>query len=319
MNDIAIIGTGAWGTALAITYARAGFAVTLVARNAAQAARLAQTGENPHLPGIALPTSLHFTDAVTPAKVLLLCPPFQNLGATLARVPRGNATIVLCCKGVDRATLRFGPEIAAVHHPTAPIALLTGPNFAHEIAAGQPAAAVVAMIDPQARHELITQLATPRFRLYGSADLIGAALGGAAKNVIAIAAGAVIGAGLGENARAALVTRGLAEIARLAIALGGSAETIAGLAGLGDLILTATGPASRNLRAGLALGRGEPPDPTAGIIEGIETAPALLARARSVGCDMPVTEVVVELLAGTLGLGDAIERLMRRGLRDEGS
>ncbi|MDD2860913.1 MAG: NAD(P)H-dependent glycerol-3-phosphate dehydrogenase [Acidiphilium sp.] len=319
---LAVIGTGAWGTALAITYARAGHHVTLVARTAAQADHLARTRDNPHLPGIALPPALRVTAEIPPAPILLLCPPFQHLGTTLARIPPGNATLVLCCKGVDRATLRFGPEIAAAAHPAAhaaaQIALLTGPNFAHEIAAGHPAAGVLAMADPHARHALIAQLATPRFRLYGSPDLIGAALGGAAKNVIAIAAGAVIGAGLGENARAALVTRGLAEIARLAVALGGSAETIAGLAGLGDLILTATGQSSRNFRAGLALGHGQRPDPATGIIEGLDTAPALLARAHTAGCDMPVTATVVELLAGTIGLNDAIERLMRRGLRDEG-
>ncbi len=321
--EIVIIGTGAWGTALAMIYATQGRRTVLVARDAARADRLRTARINPRLPGFTLPATLDIAADPPQAAITLLCPPFQHLRETLSRLPPGDGTIVLCCKGVERGTALLGPEIIARSGIDHPVALLTGPNFAHEIAACQPAAAVLAMAAAPERHRLIAALATPQFRLYGSADLIGAALGGAAKNVIALAAGAVIGAGLGENARAALVTRGLAEIARLAVALGGSAETIAGLAGLGDLILTATGNASRNYRAGLALGRGQPaPTPTQAtddsVVEGIETAPALLARARSVGCTMPITEAVTTLLAGQTSLATSIEHLMRRHLRDEG-
>lgn len=315
--EIAIIGAGAWGTALAVLHARAGRLVTLVARDAARAAALDAARENARLPGVTLPKNLMIAAAPPDAPIILLCPPFQHLRETLGRLPAAGGALVLCCKGVEQGSGLLGPEILAECRPDRPSAVLTGPDFAHEIAAGLPAAAVLAMADGEARRSLIAALATPRFRLYGSGDPTGAALGGAAKNVIAIAAGAVIGAGLGENARAALINRGLAEIARLAAALGGAAETIAGLAGLGDLVLTATGGASRNYRAGLALGRGLRPDPAAGVIEGIATAPALLARARAAGCEVPVTEAVADLLAGRADLATCAERLLSRDLRDE--
>ncbi len=319
MNEptIAVIGTGAWGTALAVLYARTGQTVVLVARDTATAAALAASRTNPHLPGITLPPNLAISAEPLQAAITLLCPPFQHLRTTLARLPSTDDPVILCCKGVERETARLGPEIAQAILGDRPIGLLTGPNFAHEIALSKPAAAVLAMADATRRHRIIATLATASFRLYGTGDLVGAALGGAAKNVIALAAGAVIGAGLGENARAGLVTRGLAEIARLAVALGGLAETIAGLAGLGDLILTATGGASRNYRAGLAIGQGATPDLAAGVVEGITTAPALLARARACNCDMPITTAVVDLLSGTISLRDSIEILMRRDLRDE--
>ncbi len=192
-------------------------------------------------------------------------------------------------------------------------------NFAHEIAAGLPAAAVIAGGDPELRAAFIARLAGPTFRLYGNDDAIGAQLGGAAKNVIAVAAGAVTGAGLGQNARAALITRGLAEIARLAAALGGRAETVAGLSGAGDLILTCTGPTSRNFSLGLGLGRGEnlrtllPDDGP--VVESVATAPAILRRAGDL--DLPLIRAVADLLAGRLSLSDAIAGLLSRPLRQE--
>jgi glycerol-3-phosphate dehydrogenase (NAD(P)+) len=223
---------------------------------------------------------------------------------------------VLACKGLDAATLRLPPELVTDR----PAAMLTGPNFAHEVAAGMPAAAVLATPDAALRAALIARLATPGLRLYGSADIIGAALGGAAKNVIAIAAGAVIGAGLGENARAALITRGLAEIARLSTALGGRPETIAGLSGLGDLILTCTGGASRNFSLGLALGQGQKLatilSSRNGVTEGVATAPALLARAQQAGVEMPITAAVTQLLDGA-GIAETMAALMGRALKDE--
>ena len=316
--EIAVIGTGAWGTALASLLAAAGHRTTLVARSASRAADLAESRRNARLPGHALPDSLAVTEMVPQAGLFLLCPPFQHLRETLSRLPAGTAPVVLCCKGVEAGQCALGPEIAAEGAQGRACAVLTGPNFAHEIAAGLPAAAVLASHDAELVRQAIHLLSTPRFRLYGSADPVGAALGGAAKNVIAIAAGAVTGAGLGENARAALITRGLAEIGRLVAALGGRAETVAGLAGLGDLILTATGGASRNFRAGLALGRGETPQggEDGPVVEGIATAPALLARAQSLGCEMPVTEAITDLLAGTVTLAEAMERLLRRSLRE---
>jgi glycerol-3-phosphate dehydrogenase (NAD(P)+) len=226
---------------------------------------------------------------------------------------------VVCAKGVEQETLRLPLEIVTAIRPETPAAILTGPNFAHEIAAGLPAAGVVAAIDPDLREIVAAALGTPSFRLYGNDDPIGAQVGGAAKNVIAIAAGAVIGAGLGENARAALITRGLAELARLAVALRGRAETVMGLSGLGDLLLTCTGSASRNYSLGLALGRGEAlADVLAArnsITEGVATAPALVARAK--GVDMPVCVAVASLLAGRTTLTVAIAALLARPRRDE--
>jgi glycerol-3-phosphate dehydrogenase (NAD(P)+) len=227
--------------------------------------------------------------------------------------------LVICAKGIEAATLLLPLEIAAQVRHDAVAAVLTGPNFAHEIALGQPAAAVVASLDPVMREAVMARLTTPAFRLYGSDDPIGAQVGGAAKNVIAIAAGAVTGAGLGENARAALITRGLAELARLTVVLGGRAETVMGLSGLGDLLLTCTGPASRNFSLGLALGRGES---LASILaarqavtEGVATAPALLARAQ--GVDMPICAAVAALLDGRTTLREAIGALLARPRRNE--
>ena len=191
------------------------------------------------------------------ADFTLLAVPTQHLRALLGRLPATLEPLVVCAKGVEAETLRLPLEIVAAVRPGVAAAVLTGPNFAHEVAAGLPAASVVAAADAGLREAVAAALSTPSFRLYGNDDPVGAQVGGAAKNVVAIAAGAVIGAGLGENARAALITRGLAELARLAVALGGRRETVMGLSGLGDLLLTCTGPASRNYSLGLALGRGE--------------------------------------------------------------
>jgi glycerol-3-phosphate dehydrogenase (NAD(P)+) len=312
MDRIAVIGAGAWGTALAVHANRLGLEVTLWARTPSQIA-----SENPRLPGVTLPPSIRVTgDMPNTGQALLLAVPLPHLRAVLRRVsPR--APLLLCCKGVEQDSLKLPLEVAAELHPAVPAAVLTGPNFAGEIAAGLPAASVVAGGDAGLRAMLINMLGTPNFRLYGQEDQIGAQLGGAAKNVIAIAAGAVIGAGLGENARAALVTRGLAEIARLAVALGGKAETVSGLSGLGDLVLTCTGPASRNFSLGVALGRGETIAPllAASAVEGVATAPALVARAGQL--DMPICRAVADLLASRLTLPEAIAAILARRMRDE--
>ena len=227
--------------------------------------------------------------------------------------------IVVCAKGVEAETHLLPLEVVSEVSPARPLAVLTGPNFAHEVARGLPAAAVVASSDAGLRERVRVMLGTSTFRLYGNDDPIGAQLGGAAKNVIAIAAGAVIGAGLGENARAALVTRGLSELRRLAVALGGRAETVMGLSGLGDLLLTCTGPSSRNFSLGHALGRGESLSnilaSRSAVTEGVATAAALVARAGDV--ELPICRAVADLLAGVKTLDQAITQLLSRPQRDE--
>lgn len=312
MSELAVIGAGAWGTALAIQAARAGNRVMLWARDPARA-RAA-----PRLPGVALPSGVALTADLPAAPITLLAVPVQYMRAIAAGLP-GGGIIAVCAKGVEESTLAFPLEILAETQPDRPACVLTGPNFAHEVAAGLPAAAVVA--GPEPRGAVIAALATPAFRLYGNDDAIGAQLGGAAKNVVAIAAGVVVGAGLGENARAALVTRGLAEMARLAAALGGRAETVAGLSGLGDLLLTCTGTASRNFSLGLELGRGRAlADILAGrsaVTEGVRTAPALVARAGRAGVAMPIAAAVAAVVEGRLSVPDAAAALLARPLRDE--
>ena len=313
---IAVIGAGAWGTALAVLNARAGKHVTLWARDAAKAAAMRAAGENPRLPGIALPENLMITHEMPEADILLLAVPMQHLRALSPSLP-SNTPVVLCAKGLETGTGLLPPEL----FPDRPTAILTGPNFAHEIAAGLPAAAVLATPNAVLRVQLMSALKTSSLRLYGSPDIIGAALGGAAKNVIAIASGVVIGAGLGENARAALITRGIVEISRLATALGGRSKTVSGLSGLGDLLLTCTGASSRNFSLGHALGQGTSLDSIlasrSSVTEGIATAPALLARAQSTGTEMPITEAVTKLLTNERSIGETVAVLMGRALKDE--
>ena len=307
---LAVLGAGAWGTALAIQAARAGGTVTLWARDPVRAAAMEQTREAPRLPGPRLPAGLRVTaDLPQRAALVLLAVPMQQLRAVAARLSPGDAPLVVCAKGVEAGTGALPLEVLAEVQPNRPAMVLTGPNFAHEIAAGLPAAAVVAGPYAALRDRVAARLGTPAFRLYGNDDPVGAQIGGAAKNVIAIAAGAVIGAGLGENARAALITRGLAELARLVTALGGRSETVMGLSGLGDLLLTCTGPASRNFSLGVALGRGETlAEILAGrsaVTEGVTTAPALLLRARQAGgVELPICEAVAALLSGRTTLAD---------------
>jgi glycerol-3-phosphate dehydrogenase (NAD(P)+) len=226
---------------------------------------------------------------------------------------------LVCAKGVELGSLRLPLEIVRELRPDLVSGVLTGPNFAHEVARGLPAATVLAMENDRVRAAAAAMLATAQFRIYGNDDPIGAQIGGAAKNVIAIAAGAVIGVGLGENARAALITRGLAEMSRLAVSLGGRAETVTGLSGLGDLLLTCTGQSSRNYSLGLALGQGEGlADILAArnsVTEGVATAPALVARAAPL--ELPIARAVAALLAGEVTLQGAIEGLLARPRKDE--
>jgi len=309
MSDVAVIGAGAWGTALAIHAARAGHSVSLWAR------RPAEIGiGNPRLAGVALPAGVTITGTCpTRADAMLIAVPVQHVRATLGRL-EPPCPLLLCCKGMEAATGLLPLEFAAELWPGVPACVLTGPNFAGEIARGLPAASVIAGDAAALRLRFIEMLGSPALRLYGNDDPVGAQIGGAAKNVIAIAAGAVMGAGLGENASAALVTRGLAEIARLAEALGGRRDTVAGLSGLGDLLLPCTGPASRNFSFGFALGQGGL-STKEGVVEGIPTASALVSRA--VGLDLPICQAVAALVAGSLSVADAVRALMGRPTREE--
>lgn len=317
---IGIAGAGAFGTALAVALAKGGREVRLWARDPDQVRQMRETGRNEvALPGIALPenVSVHAQiGEVTHGQALLLAMPMQALGAALDASPEidGRQPLVACCKGVDLTTLRGPVAVIEGRRSGAPAAILTGPSFAADIACGLPTALTLATTgDGEALQEL---LSTPTLRLYRTDDVIGAELGGALKNVVAIAAGTVIGAGLGDSARAALMTRGYAEMVRLAEALGARAETLAGLSGFGDLVLTCTSAQSRNFRYGCALGKGEAFDPKV-TVEGVATARAVVRLAEGKGIDMPVTTMVNALALGRIALNDAIGQLMSRPLRQE--
>ena len=325
-SRIAVLGAGAWGTALAVQAARAGSAAALWGRDAARVAAIAKARENArYLPGAKLSPAVELTDSLTAAvagaAVVLVAVPAQHMRAVLTRLPGAPAPLVVCAKGVEQGTLRLPLEVAEEAWPGVPCAVLSGPNFAHEVARGLPAAAVAASRDAALRDRVGDLVGSTGFRIYGGDDPVGVQVGGAAKNVIAIAAGAVIGAGLGENARAALVTRGLAELSRLTVALGGRQETAAGLSGLGDLLLTTTGPGSRNTALGTELGRGrtleEALAATVGVAEGVDTAPAIVARAAGAGVELPICGAVAGLLAGEMTVADAMMRLLARPRRDE--
>jgi glycerol-3-phosphate dehydrogenase (NAD(P)+) len=324
MSDIIIYGAGAWGTALAIHAARLGHGVTLWARDAARAAEMqAARGNARLLPGAAFPNGLRVTHDLGAGgtRLGIIATPMQPLREVLGALPRGLPPLLLACKGLEARTLRLPLELLGETRPDLVGGILSGPNFAHEVAAGLPAASVVAARDPALAELAQSLLSGGALRLYASEDVLGVQLGGAAKNVLAIAAGISTGAGLGENARAALITRGLAELSRLVLGLGGRAETAAGLSGLGDLILTAMGNASRNTSLGLALGRGMSLDQAlagrAGVTEGIATAPALLERARAAGVELPICAAVVAVLEGRLDVQGALAALMARPLRPE--
>jgi len=317
---IGIIGAGAFGTALAVALAKGGRQVRLWARDPAQVLRMQTTRRNEGaLPGVDLPESVSVhaeIGEVVGGQALLLAVPMQTLGALLDAWPQVDTSqpLVACCKGIDLATLRGPVALIEGRRPGAQVAILTGPSFAADIAQGLPTALTLASAGDVAT--LQDLLSTPTLRLYRTDDVRGAELGGALKNVVAIAAGTVIGAGLGDSARAALMTRGYAEMVRLAAALGARPETLAGLSGFGDLVLTCTSAQSRNFRYGLALGRAEGFDPTV-TVEGVATAHAVQELAGRLGVEMPVTAMVDALALGRITLNDAIGQLMRRPLKQE--
>ncbi|HEV2563213.1 MAG TPA: NAD(P)H-dependent glycerol-3-phosphate dehydrogenase [Rhizomicrobium sp.] len=326
-TNIGVIGAGAWGTALALVAAEAGRGVTLWAREVEVLDSIRTTGKNaPFLPDVPLPSSIAATGdlaAAAAADALLLVVPAQHLRATLTKLAphlRERVPLMLCAKGIERGTGKLLTEVLAECAPAAEPAILSGPSFARDVARHMPTAITIAAHMDIAKR-LQASLSHGTFRPYASDDLVGVALGGAAKNVYAIACGIVDGLELGESARAALLARSFAELCRLGEALGARTETLMGLSGLGDLVLTATSPTSRNFSFGLALGKGRPRTelfaPGQPLAEGVDTAPALVARARKHNVELPIAEVMSEILDGRLELGDAIPRLMSRPLKAE--
>ncbi|MGJ4957877.1 NAD(P)H-dependent glycerol-3-phosphate dehydrogenase [Bradyrhizobium sp. HKCCYLRH2015] len=321
-QTISIIGAGAWGTALAAVAARAGRDVTLYARDADHAARIASARENPRLPGIPLADSISVTaDLARAARAdaVLIVVPAQHLrGAVMHLAPllRPGTPLIACAKGIEHGTHKFMTEVIAEAAPNAIPAILSGPSFADDVARGLPTAVTLAARDEPLAAALVQALGSPTFRPYHATDVRGVEIGGAAKNVLAIAAGIVAGRQLGASALAALTTRGFAELVRLGRAYGARSETLTGLSGLGDLILTCAGPQSRNFAAGLALGRGEPL-PAGKLAEGQYTAPVLVELATSRGVEMPVALAVAAILAGSVTIDAAIEALMLRPFKAE--
>lgn len=312
MSRIAVYGAGAFGTALAVVYARAGHAVSLWARTGA--AEIAGKRASPRLPDVVLPESVKVTDDDrVDAEIALLAIPTQALGVFLSRTPPRSALLVSCAKGID-AESGLGPaELTARQVPGATVAQLTGPSFAVDIAAGLPTALTLACADDATGEGLQETLSTPTLRLYRTTDVIGAELGGALKNVIAIAAGAAIGAGLGDSARASIIARGFAEMRRVARRFGAREATLTGLSGLGDLVLTCGSEKSRNFRFGMALARGEAFDPAL-TVEGRHTARRL---AQDTTLDTPIADVVAAMADGRLDFAAALDTLLARPLKPE--
>ncbi len=323
-NDIAVIGAGAWGTALALTCLRAGRKVTLWEHDAANSANLKAKRESLYLPGVRLDDGIGVADelAVTAgAQAILLVVPTQavrSAATALAPLLKAQTPVVVCAKGIERGTKKFVTEIVAACAPQAEPAILSGPSFAADVARGLPTAVTLAARDDKLAADLAHAIGSASFRPYHSTDVRGVEIGGAAKNVLAIAAGVVAGRGLGASAAAALTTRGFAELARFGRAFGAKSETMMGLSGLGDLLLTCSSPQSRNFSFGSALGRGQRPSEIhGGLAEGVFTAPVLLDMAHERGVDMPISAAVAALLDERMSVGEAIESLLTRPLRAE--
>jgi glycerol-3-phosphate dehydrogenase (NAD(P)+) len=326
LSHIAVLGAGAWGSALALAAHTAGRQVTLWVREDDVLAGIRKDRTNRFLPGVAIPEEIAVTGELSEAAkadALLLVVPAQVLhGFAAALKPHlaPGQPLVICAKGIEKDSGKLVTEVMAEVLPGAALAILSGPSFARDVARGLPTALTIAAKGELAAR-LQAALGSATFRPYASDDLTGVALGGAAKNVYAIACGVVEGMGLGENARAALLARSFAELARLGEALGAKRETLMGLSGLGDLVLTATSPSSRNFSFGIELGHGksvaELSAPGKPLAEGVATAPALVARAHAVGVEMPIAQAMADLITGALPLGEAMLRLMSRRLTTE--
>lgn len=322
-DSISVIGAGAWGTALANVTARAGSKVTLYARDAAAAAAMSKSGKNARLSDVALDKTIRITsdlEEAAKANVILMVVPAQSMreSATLLAPYLADGTpVVVCAKGIERGTHKFMTQILAEIMPKAAPAILSGPSFASDVARGLPTAVTLASHDERLAIALTHALGSSAFRPYHTTDVRGVEIGGAVKNVLAIAAGAAVGKQLGASALAALTTRGFAELMRFGIACGARAETISGLSGLGDLILTCGSPQSRNFSFGIALGRGETL-PANVLSEGQYTAPVLVELAEEKHIDMPVAKAVAAVLGGALTVNEAIEMLLTRPFKSEG-
>ncbi|WP_336968356.1 NAD(P)H-dependent glycerol-3-phosphate dehydrogenase [Sphingobium aromaticiconvertens] len=319
-----VIGAGAWGTALAQVLAADGQEVLLWALEDEVVAAINAIHANPlYLPGTPLHSSIRATFAMTDLAVcdmLLVVTPAQHLRSALAQAPAATP-LILCSKGIEAGTGLLMSEVVAQIRPDAPIAVLSGPTFAHEVAAGLPTAVTLACDDADIARAIAARIARPAFRPYLSDDVIGAEIGGAVKNVLAIACGVADGAGLGLNARASLISRGFAEMTRFGLARGARAETLGGLSGLGDLVLTCSSTNSRNFSLGKGLGEGQSASVLLAnrrtVAEGAFTAPGLRDAARAAGVEMPVVEAVCALLDGSAPVAQVVEALLARPLRPE--
>jgi glycerol-3-phosphate dehydrogenase (NAD(P)+) len=324
---IAVVGAGAWGTALANVIAHSGRTVTLLARDAAAADAIATAGESPRLPGIPIDKRVAIaalTESRPEGDAILIVVPAQALRGTVASlsktIPSGTP-VVTCAKGIERTTRRFMTEIISECAPQAVPAILSGPSFAMDVARGLPTAVTLAAAAEEVAQMLSRSLGSATFRPYHSTDVRGVEIGGAAKNVLAIAAGIVSGRKLGASAAAALITRGFAELVRFGRVYGAQPETLTGLSGLGDLVLTCNSPQSRNFSLGITLGQGRDLDASGGsghLAEGAFTASVLVDMARAKGVEMPIAAAVAAVLDGALTIEAAIEALLTRPLRSEG-
>jgi glycerol-3-phosphate dehydrogenase (NAD(P)+) len=321
-NSVAVIGAGAWGTALAGVAARAGRDVTLYARSMEAAAQMRSSRVNPRLPGVRVEERIDITGdiaAAASADLILIATPAQHLREAvlaLALHLKKATPVIATAKGIERGTHKFMTEVIAEAAPDATPAILSGPSFADDVARGLPTAVTLAARDEKLASTLVQALGSSAFRPYHTTDIRGVEIGGAAKNVLAIAAGIVEGRKLGASALAALTTRGFSELARLGRACGARSETLAGLSGLGDLILTCSTPQSRNFALGVALGRGEQPNRDK-LAEGEFTAPVLIELAASQNVEMPVSNAVAAILSGRATIDAAIEGLLTRPFKAE--
>ena len=324
-HRIAILGAGAWGTALANTIARSGRDVALWARDAATAAAMRANRESVRLPGIGLDSRIEITVAphntAAPDAILMVVPAQLTRAAATAlvdRVPLGTP-VIACAKGIERGTRQFMTEVLAASLPRTTPAILSGPSFASDVARGLPTAVTLAAHDEALAQALAQALSSTAFRVYHSTDVRGVEIGGAAKNVLAIAAGIVAGRKLGASAAAALTTRGFAELFRFGKAFGARPETLTGLSGLGDLILTCSSPQSRNFSLGIALGQGRAIGEMQShqLAEGIDTAPVLVELAMSKKIDMPIASAIAAVLGRQMSVDQAIDSLLTRPFRAE--
>lgn len=322
---LGVLGGGAWGTALAQVASSDGRETTLWAREPEVVESINLAHENTQfLPGVRLSDSIRATDRLSElgeSDALLVVTPAQHMRAVLGSAQTGRRPLVLCSKGIEDGSGSLLHHVAREACPDAPVAVLSGPSFADEVARGLPTAVTLATADDGLREPLRQALGRPQFRIYVSDDVVGAEIGGAVKNVLAIACGVVEGRGLGQNARAAIIARGFAEMTRFGMAMGARRETLAGMSGLGDLVLTCSSPSSRNYTLGLGLGQGRAAAELLAdrrtVAEGAFTAPVLARIARERGIDMPIVAAVDALVAGRADVGQVLEALLSRPPRAE--